>query len=41
MIKGEFPTQFPLKHQAKDVRLACALGKEVCVHAARLPAVLT
>jgi len=29
MIKGEFPTQFPLKHQAKDVRLACALGKEV------------
>jgi glyoxylate/succinic semialdehyde reductase len=29
MIKGMYPTQFPLKHQHKDVRLACELGKEV------------
>ena len=29
MVKGNFPTQFPLKHQQKDVKLACDLGDEV------------
>lgn len=29
MVDGRFPTQFPLKHQHKDVRLACDLAKEV------------
>jgi hypothetical protein len=26
MTKGEFPPAFPLKHQQKDMRLACELG---------------
>mmetsp|Transcript_19969 Transcript_19969/g.51832 ORF Transcript_19969/g.51832 Transcript_19969/m.51832 type:complete len:292 (-) Transcript_19969:58-933(-) len=34
MVQGNYPTQFPLKHQHKDVRLACELGKEV---GAKLP----
>ena len=29
MVEGKFPTQFPLKHQHKDIQLACALAKEV------------
>lgn len=29
MLKDSYPTQFPLKHQAKDVHLAMELGKEV------------
>jgi 3-hydroxyisobutyrate dehydrogenase-like beta-hydroxyacid dehydrogenase len=29
MIKGDFPTQFPLKHQQKDLRLAIELGEQV------------
>merc|ERR1719197_1054622 len=28
-MKGEYPTNFPLKHQQKDMRLALALGEEV------------
>jgi glyoxylate/succinic semialdehyde reductase len=26
MVRGEFPPAFPLKHQQKDMRLACELG---------------
>lgn len=29
MTKGEFPPAFPLKHQQKDMRLACELGCEL------------
>ena len=29
MIKGAYPTSFPLKHQQKDLRLALALGDEL------------
>jgi 3-hydroxyisobutyrate dehydrogenase-like beta-hydroxyacid dehydrogenase len=29
MIKGVFPTAFPLKHMQKDMRLACALGDQL------------
>jgi 3-hydroxyisobutyrate dehydrogenase-like beta-hydroxyacid dehydrogenase len=29
MIKGEYPTAFPLKHQQKDVRLALGLGDQL------------
>lgn len=29
MLKGEYPTSFPLKHMQKDLRLAIALGDEL------------
>jgi len=29
LLKGEFPTSFPLKHMQKDLRLAVALGDEL------------
>ncbi len=29
VLKGEFPTSFPLKHMQKDLRLAVALGDEL------------
>jgi 3-hydroxyisobutyrate dehydrogenase-like beta-hydroxyacid dehydrogenase len=29
ILKGEFPTSFPLKHMQKDLRLAVALGDEL------------
>ena len=29
MNERKFPTAFPLKHQMKDLVLACNLGKEV------------
>jgi len=29
LLKGEFPTSFPLKHMQKDLRLALALGDEL------------
>ena len=29
LLKGEFPTSFPLKHMQKDLRLAIALGDEL------------
>jgi glyoxylate/succinic semialdehyde reductase len=35
MIKGEYPTAFPLKHQHKDLRLALELADTVTL--AELP----
>ena len=35
--KGEYPPNFPLKHQQKDLRLACELGCAV-VRLGRMPA---
>jgi glyoxylate/succinic semialdehyde reductase len=29
MIKGEYPTAFPLKHQQKDLRLALELAESL------------